>query len=319
MSETTLSPNFPRITVIGGGHGTAALFPVIAETIPNPTAIISMSDSGGSTGILREAYGLPAMGDVANVITASSRIPEVRSMNGARYTSGLFAGHTPKNITLTLLMEKGVRTGIQEFAAISQANGTFEPVTEQPHDLVLEDGPDNFIRGEHVIDTYEVRSAEPRIFHDPPVRITDAVADTVLAADRIFYAPGSPLTSQLAALCVGGLPEVLHASPAEKVLVVNNMNEQHDTPNWHVVDYVKLLLRHGIPVDTAIYNTATEVVEAAGRQPVGINPERFSELPQVRFIGAAVVSSELGHSGHVVHDAHAILRQLDVAIDKLQA
>lgn len=310
-----------RIVVIGGGHGTAAIFPAIAEMTPNAMAVISASDNGGSTRQLRAKYDLPAMGDAANAITASSRLEAIRELNGWRYTEGPLAGHTPKNLDLTwLMLRHGAQEGIHRYAAQCQANGTFLLATETPHQLVLEDGPGNFIVGEDVIDTHTIQSAEPRISYTPAVHITEPAKRAVLEADhRIIYASGSPFTSQLAALCVGGMREALRTSKAEKIAVVNLANEQHDTPNWHVVDYVKLLLRHGLPVDTAVYNTDIAAVEATGKQPAGTSAERFDELPHIRFIGAAVATSELGHN-RVVHDAQALLRRLDIgAVDKVLA
>lgn len=320
IEAISLDQDQPRVVVIGGGHGTAAIFPAIAEMTPNATAIISVSDGGGSTRGLRDEFGLLAMGDIANVVTAASRSPEVRRMNGTRLPGdGPLGGHTPKNILLTgLMLEHGVRQGVQEFTAMMQANGRFQPVTETPHELVLHDG-DEVIVGEHLIDTHVTQSAEPWISHEPPVHITEAVNQAVLEADLAIYASGSPLTSQLAALCVGGMREALHASTAEKVLIANLANESHDTPNWHVVDYVKLLLRHEIPVDTVLYNTATEVVEGAGKQSVGIDQERFAELPHVRFIGAPLVKAASEHEGQVVHDSQAVLKQLSVSVDKQPA
>lgn len=316
IEVTSQNHEEPRVVVIGGGHGTAAVYPEIAGFTKNATAIISTSDGGGSTRGLRDEFGLPAMGDIANVVTAASRSPEVRRMNGTRLPGdGPLGGHTPKNILLTgLMLEHGVREGVKEFATMMQANGTFEPVTETPHELVLHDD-DKVIVGEHLIDTHVTQSPEPWISHEPPVHITKAVEQAVLESDRTFYASGSPLTSQLAALCVGGMREALHRSAAEKVLIANLANEPHDTPNWHVVDYVRLLLRHNIPVDTVLYNTATDIVEAAGQQSVDISLERFSELPQIHFIGAPLVASA-AHKGRVTHDAAAIVGQLSGTVDK---
>lgn len=321
IEAIALDQDQPRIVVIGGGHGTAAMFPAIAEITSNATAVISMSDSGGSTGVIRGLYPeLPAMGDLANVITTSSTNPVVREANGSRLPgdkdNNPFAGHAPKNFQIAEFMLKyGVREGTQRFAVMMQAQGTFEPVTEEAHQLVLHDG-DEIIVGEHLIDTHVTQSSEPLISHEPPVRITEAVELAVLESDLTIYVSGSPLTSQLAALCVGGMREALHASDAEKVLIANLANELHDTPNWHVVDYVKLLLRHNIPVDVVLYNTATEVVETAGQQPVDIDQERFSELPHIRFIGAPLVRAASEHGGRVTHDASAVLGLLSANVDK---
>ncbi|HZM63535.1 MAG TPA: 2-phospho-L-lactate transferase CofD family protein [Candidatus Saccharimonadales bacterium] len=290
----------PRIVVIGGGHGTAAIFPEITQITPNATAIISMSDSGGSTLRIREEFGILPPGDAANVITASSQNPVIREMNGSRLPgNGPLGGHTPKNVMLAAFMlEHGARAGMHRFATAMQAIGTFEPVTEQDHDLVMLDGANQVIKGEHNIDTHYIQSSQPWISHEPPVRVTPWAESAIREADLIVYAPGSPYTSQLAALCVGGVSEALRKSEASKVLVANLANEPHDTKGWHVADYVKVLQRHGIPLDAVLYNTATEVVSRAGKQPVDTAPERFSEIPTVQAIGAVVASFESKHVAH---------------------
>lgn len=329
-----ISIHEPNIVVIGGGTGTAAIYPRIAELTPNATALISMSDSGGSSGrLMREFNGLDPLGDLSQVIIAASNNEAVRAMLQLRYPGeGSLAGHSTRNLALAgFVLEHGLEDGVDLFSQAMQSRGTILPITLERNRLVMEDGPGNLISGEHHIDGYAPACTEPRIWLEPAAKINPRAEEAIVTSDLVVVAAGSPYTSQLAALGVCGVREALAASSALKVLVANLVNEPHDTPGWHVVDYVYVLKRHGVSVDYVLYNTTipTQTVraryKAEGKEAVVTSAERFLEIPTVRAIGASLLSAEVVRpNSHdeirrspIRHDPVAVAEQLQFILASL--
>jgi uncharacterized cofD-like protein len=290
----------PDILIIGGGSGTAAIYPEIARRTEHATAVVGIFDSGGSTGRLREAFGIPAVGDLRNVMMAASRNPAVREMRSHRFTSkDGFRGHSVGNLVVAAcVMEHGVKEGVRLAGLFLQVPGRVLPVALEGAELELEDGAGNVIRGEQEIDVYHPVTAEPRVSLVPDVPINGEVAEAIARADLIVIPGGSVYTSLLAALRVRGVAQALREARAPKVLLANLATEQHQTDGWHVIHFVEALQRQDIYPDIVLYNTQQPTPEMlanyaqAGEKPVDCRPELFDRMPMVRFKGAPLLSRE---------------------------
>src|ERR1700722_10607126 len=93
----------PNLVVIGGGTGSFTLLRALKELTPNITALVSMADDGGSTGILRDELGVLPPGDVRQCLVALSRANEMRELFNYRFSEGTFQGHSFGNLFLTAL------------------------------------------------------------------------------------------------------------------------------------------------------------------------------------------------------------------------
>lgn len=296
----------PRVTLIGGGNGTAALFPEFTEHSSYVTAIISMSDDGGSTGRLSAELGVLPVGDLRNVMMAASGNDAVRQMRLSRLEGktadgvrSALHGQSMGNIMLAgCLQEWGPEKGIDLAHSLWHVPGRVEPVTFERHTLVMQDGEVQ-LRGEHIIDEYSVRSATPNVWLEPPVTATDRTIRAIEKAEAIVFPGGSIYTSLFAATAAGGLRDALHRSGAPKIMIPNLLAEPHHTPGWHVADFARAFERHDIPVDVILYNDTppSEAMLMAfaneGEVPVATEAARFAELdPRIRLIGASLVSNE---------------------------
>lgn len=321
----------PRIVLIGGGSGCAALYPDLVKATPHVTAIVAMSDSGGSTGEISAQLGLPPVGDLRNVMLAASTSSIIRDLQFHRYGGqGSLRGHTWGNMTLAACVDKyGLQKGVAQAAQILQVPGTILPVTLQHNELVMQDG-ECIIKGEYVIDDYATRTATPRIWLEPMAHINPDARTAIAQADLIVVAPGSVYTSLLAALTAKGVARALATARAPKVLIVNLVTEMHQTDGWHVVDYVQALKRHGVAMDWALYNTAEpseqllERYAVRGERPVDCTVDRFAENPEVTMRGANLLDVDTAeHSPHdgikrtvIRHGGRAVRRQLEVILAK---
>ncbi|MGF7228443.1 MAG: gluconeogenesis factor YvcK family protein [Candidatus Saccharibacteria bacterium] len=292
-------PEDPTIVVIGGGSGTAAIYPELVEMTPNAVAIVGMSDSGGSTGIISKELNMLPVGDLRKVMLSASGSPDARSLQQQKLGGeGSLAGHSAANVVVAAFIENlGVAEGVRAASRLFRVPGRVLPVTLDRHDLMMQDGPGLTLRGEHIIDEHAIQSPTPSIWLDPPVGINPEAAEVLDQADLIVVAAGSVYTSQLAALSVSGVREALEASRAPKVLLANLATEQDQTDCWHVVDYAHALARHGIDIDYLLYNNGQPTEEMLvnykreGQEPVDISPERFAELPaHVRVMAADILA-----------------------------
>lgn len=289
----------PTIVIIGGGSGTAAVYPELIEMTPNAVAIVGMSDSGGSTGIISNELDVPPVGDLRKVMLSASSSLDARRLQKQKHGGdGSLAGHNAANMVVAAFIEDlGVADGVRAASRLFQVPGRVLPVTLERHDLMMQDGLGAPLRGEHIIDEHVIESSAPRVWLEPHVGINPEAKEALETADLIVIAAGSVYTSQLAALSVRGVKEALDAAKAPKVLLANLATEQDQTNGWHVVDYVHALARHGIAVDQVLYNNGQPTDEMlvnykeAGQEPVDISPERFAELPpNIRIIAADILA-----------------------------
>jgi uncharacterized cofD-like protein len=273
----------------------------IKKLTPDVTAIVSMSDDGGSTGTLRDELGVLPPGDLRHCLVALSDNPEVRNLFSYRFSAGRFRGQSLGNIILSgLELHHGnVEDAIRIAADLLHISGTVLPVTLQKHTLVLRDGW-RTVRGQGRIRSYFIKHPQPKLWLEPAATINPHAARAIKNADLVVIAPGDFYGSLLPVCSVGGVPAALRATKAKVVSVTNLVNKPGQAKGWHVVDYVQHLeqyLGDGV-INTVLYNTQpiTERLlsryAAEGEYPVDIAKSRFSEISAVP-IGARLVAKEL--------------------------
>lgn len=315
----------PTVVLIGGGSGSAALYPELIHSTSRAVAIVSMSDSGGSTGEISAQLGVPPVGDLRNVMLSASDNPAIRAMRMHRLGGmGSLRGHTWGNITIAACIDKyGLQEGVKQASQILQVPGNILPVTLDSHVLIMQDGK-QIIRGEHNIDTYTITDEDVDVWLEPEPHINPEAKKAIERADIIVIAPGSLYTSLLPALSVGGVREAMAANPCPKVLIANLVTEAHQTNGWHVVDFVRSLERHQVPINYALYNTQKPPLSKLknywrdGEQTVDADRGRFAEIPEVRCISGHFIADEVVvkdkndaiERSYIRHNAQEIRRQL---------
>lgn len=235
-----------KVVVIGGGTGTFTVLTGLKEYDLDLTAVVSMADSGGSTGRLRDEFGVLPPGDVRRALVALSSSPEqliLRQLFDYRFSKGSgLNGHSFGNLFLTAL-SKVVGSdvaAITEAGRILNIKGMVLPVTLKDTTLVARLIDGTFIRGETNIDRRKIKPELniQDVFLDPPARVYKEVVTEILLADLIVLGPGDLYTSVIANLLVGGLPSVIRKSKARVVYICNIMSKFSETNGYTASDYL---------------------------------------------------------------------------------
>lgn len=290
-----------RVVVFGGGTGSFTLLQALKRKVRDLTAVVTMADDGGSTGVLRDELGVLPPGDIRQCLVALSDSAEVRKLFSYRFDSGRLAGQSLGNMILSgLELEYGsFSEAIRVASEVLHIHGRVLPVTLGNHRLRLRDGR-RIINGEHNIDTYAVQHQTAAISLEPRAVLNLAAAQAIAAADLLVIAPGNMYCSILPILAVDGFAEAFRSSAARKVYIANLVNKPRHTDGWHVVDYVHQLERYlgdGV-LDTVFYNNALMPEELAskyaadGEVPVDTTRGRFAEI-QTTKVAAALVAPSL--------------------------
>ena len=237
-----------NITTIGGGTGTFNVLSGLGKNRRlNLTAIVTVADSGGSTGELRDEFGILPPGDVRRAIVALAEDTEVvRRLFEYRFKEGKrIAGHTIGNLLLTALTDimGDFERGIEELSDMFDVHGKVIPVTLDNVSLgvTLENGAQ--ILGEVDIDV-------PK--HDPSIPIRDAfllgggrlnprAKEAIENSDYVIVGPGDLYTSIIPNLLCKGMVEAIRSSSAKIIYVCNIMTKHGETDGFAVEDFVRVL------------------------------------------------------------------------------
>jgi len=289
---------------VGGGTGHYSLLTGLRDVCEHITSIVSMMDSGGSSGRLRDEYGILPPGDFTRCLVALSDHPgTMRDLFGHRFQGGSLDGHTLRNLLYTALeqMTGSTPETVARLHEVFRVQGRVLPVTTEPCDLVmnLEDG--RTIRGEANIDTMGPLLDAPvlNVFLDPLPQAYDEAVDAILQADAIVLGPGDLYTSVVPNLLVTGVREAIAASKARVIYVTNLMTKPNETPGYTVLDFASTIeLYLGQPrLDVVLYHASpitSPVVEEYAEtdsHPVQMASTK-SWRKETRFIGADLATPE---------------------------
>lgn len=245
MSKSLLQK---KIVVIGGGTGVFTVLTGLRKYFSDLTAVVTMSDDGGSTGILREEFGILPPGDVRRSLVALARTDnEILSrLFNYRFEEGAgLNGHSFGNLMLTALerLTGGFDKAIKEAAKILLVQGQVLPVTLKNARLYAELDNGKIVRGENNIDVpkHDTGAAIKKIWLKPLAVINPEVADAILKADAVLIGPGDLYTSLIPNLLVKGMNEVLKKSRAKKIYFVNVMTKHGETHGFRASDFLRIL------------------------------------------------------------------------------
>lgn len=234
-----------KVCTVGGGTGNFVVLRGLKHYDLDISAIVSMADDGGSTGILRDELGVLPAGDTRQCVVAlsnSSRL--MRSLMNYRFESGGLKGHSFGNLFLSALekVTGSFEKAIEEVGKILNIRGKVIPVTtEQVHlEMVLENG--KVLEGEKEIYlSREIDQGVKSISLKPYPTANPHAIDEILNADTIIIGPGGLHTSLIANFLVDGVAEAIVASEATKIFVVNLMNRRGQTTGFRVSDHVRVV------------------------------------------------------------------------------
>jgi uncharacterized cofD-like protein len=242
----------PRIVTIGGGHGLATLLRGLKTYTRNLTAIVTVADDGGSSGRLRETYGILPPGDIRNCLAALSNDEQMLTQLFRYRFSGAgdLDGHSFGNLFITALAEitGSFEEAVAESGRVLSVSGRVLPSTLHDVKLVADMQLPNIpnqvrVQGESRIP--QMAGRVRRVWLEP----NDAPAfppalNAILNADMIVVGPGSLYTSLLPNLLVEDLLGAIKASRALKVYICNIATQTGETDLYSCYDHTRALEEH---------------------------------------------------------------------------
>jgi uncharacterized cofD-like protein len=313
-----------RMVCIGGGTGLPVVLKGLARrAVPSArdpgvelTAIVAMSDDGGSSGRLRRTRGMLPPGDVRNCLVALAGDDGgvLRKLFQYRFEGerGL-GGHAVGNLMLAALTE--LRGGFMEAVEVSArmlgARGRVLPSTLDPVELVAELDDRSLLVGERRIARTAQKIRRVRLSPELP-RPCEGVLEAIREADLVTIGPGSLYSSVLPNLLVDGVAEALRESRALKVLIANLMTQPGETDGMSAVDHVRAVVQHAGPVvDVALVNAREPDAELQLRYA---RKHQFPvEMDRRALIEAGVIPVEadlLKEGPRIRHDSRKVARCL---------
>ncbi len=246
----------PKIVCLGGGTGLSTLLRGLKLYSHQITAIVTMCDEGGSTGRLRRALGVPAVGDLRHCLAALSddEATMTKLLNyrfaGQRYgNDNDLGGHNFGNLLLVALSEimGNFDKGLEEATRILNISGRVLPSTAADVHLWAQTTEGEKVFGEDKIDLGQYNGKRAiKTLHLKPARakgFPDALK-AIYEADIITAGPGDLFTSVMPNLLIGDIAQALKKSPAKKIFIVNVTNKPFETPHFTVTDYLEAIKRH---------------------------------------------------------------------------
>jgi len=302
----------PKIVVIGGGTGLSTMLRGLKKYTNNITAIVTVADDGGGSGVLRDDLGILPPGDIRNCILAlADTEPLMEELLQYRFKDGRLKDQSFGNLFLAAMdgISNNFEEAVQKMSSVLAVTGRVIPVTLDNMTLkaklkngIIIDGESNIPKG--VIDN---NSAIDEVFIEPKDAI--AIKEALVAineADAVILGPGSLYTSIIPNLLVREIRNALDVTKAIRIYVSNIMTQPGESDNYGVKDHIMAINKHAKCkiVDYAVVNVGKISSEVQQKylndnsNMVNINEEEVTKL------GIGVIKSDFvkTEKGYVRHD-----------------
>lgn len=319
-----------NIVAIGGGTGLSTLLRGLKRyvdgegpwNVANLGAIVTVTDEGGSSGVLRKEFGMLPPGDIRNCIVALAEEEQLLSqLFSYRFeTNSALKGHSLGNILLTAMTDitGSFDNAVLAAAEVLNIRGEIYPSTLADVRLraTLEDGTELVgevaISGSHIGETPTTSQRHARIagiaLEPDDAQPTERALDALAAADLIIIGPGSLYTSVLPNLMIKPIAEALRQAKALRVYICNVMTQPNETDDFAAEDHLAAIVDHaGLVIDVMIINgskPAEGILEnyaAMNQHPVRCEADKVRDLGVTPFFGDIIAEGDF-----VRHDPAAL-------------
>lgn len=308
----------PRIVAMGGGTGLSTLLRGLKHHSSNITAVVTVTDDGGSSGRLIQDKGMIPPGDIRNCLVALSDAEKAMTdlfQHRFRGDSGSLSGHAIGNLLIA--------------AMVDQANGDFEKAVQTASDVLairgrvvpatldhvrlralFEDGTEAC--GETKI--VETNKRIRKIFLDPEnCRAHKGAIEAIRTADLVCIGPGSVYTSVIPNLLVPGIAEALKETKAPKVYICNVMTQPGESDGFTAADHVRAILNcaEARVFDYVLINTGTPSEQALDKYRASGSELVEPDADRIRQMGLRVLRADITSETDVVrHDPMKVVARL---------
>ena len=325
MSEMKLyrgpSGKGPKIVAIGGGTGLSTMLRGLKRHTNNLTAIVTVADDCGGSGVLRQELGMLPPGDVRNCLEALANVePLMGELLHYRFTEGSLKGQSFGNLFLAAL--NGISNGnfnvaVSRMSQVLAITGRVIPVTNTNVQLEAELENGAQVLGESKIfyckKREDCRVRRVRLLPEHPPAVASAL-EAIRQADMILLGPGSLYTSIIPNLLVDGVAQAIAGSDALKIYIANVMTQEGETEGYTNADHIQAIFQHSLPglFHLCLVNSATIPPEVSDRYArEGAEPLRFDKA-RCAELGVELVSRPVSavRDGLVRHDSELLAAAL---------
>ena len=243
----------PKIVAIGGGTGLSTMLRGLKRHTNNLTAIVTVADDGGGSGVLRQELGMLPPGDIRNCLEALANVePLMGELLHYRFTEGSLKGQSFGNLFLAALngISGSFDRAVSLMSQVLAITGRVIPVTTTDVQLEAEFENGAKVLGESKIfyckKREDCRIRRVRLLPERPPALESAL-EAIREADMILLGPGSLYTSIIPNLLVEGIAQAIMDSDALKIYIANVMTQEGETEGYTNADHIQAIFQHSLP------------------------------------------------------------------------
>lgn len=313
-----------EITVIGGGTGISTILRGIKKYTKNINVIVTMTDDGGGSGILREEFNMLPPGDVRrSLIALSNTEPVLEALLKYRFENGTLNGQNVGNILIAALnnIYGSFERALSELAKVFNITGRIYPVTLESTHLVATLYSKDKIMGESIIPkmNYKLNSRIERISMFPKIpRANEEAIDAIKRSSIIIIGPGSLYTSIIPNIIIDGISDALKYGKKDICYIANVMTQKGETLNYTITDHIRAIEEHSYEnifnyvfvnnekVQDEIYENYYKNEEST---PIFLKEEdkKFLKNKNIKIIEDNFIEVK---NSHIRHDAYALAKSI---------
>jgi uncharacterized cofD-like protein len=306
----------PKIVAIGGGTGLSTILAGLKDYTANITAIVAVADEGGSSGRLREEFGILPPGDIRNCLVSLAEVPQLmRDLFQYRFKEGEgIKGHSFGNIFITALTEVtgSFQTAVEESSRVLAISGKVLPASLDTIRLKAEyldgstkQGEDRIVKESKTIKRISLVPENPT----PNPEVLDAIRQ----AEIIVLGPGSLFTSVLPNLLIKEISAEIAKKDVLKIYLCNVMMQHGETDGFTAADHLEVLFSH------TDHNIVNHCLANSGRLDYDLlfkySKERsfpvILDKDRIRNLGVNVVEEDLvSKKNYLRHDSHKTAKRI---------
>jgi len=264
LHEKRILVKGPKIVTVGGGTGLSTMLRGLKQYSSNLTALVTVADDGGGSGVLREDLGILPPGDIRNCILAlADTEPIMQKLLQYRFQDGMLKGQSFGNLFLAAMdgISDSFEEAVKKMSDVLAVTGKVLPITLDDVRLCAETDSGDTILGEFNIGHRNIndKSKINRVyFNQTNVKPLSEAIEAIMEADIVVLGPGSLYTSIIPNLLVDGVCDALQKTKALIVYVCNVMTQPCETDGCTLSDHIKAIEKHskkGV-IDYCVVNTS---------------------------------------------------------------
>ncbi len=291
----------PKLVTLGGGTGLSTLLRGLKEYTSNISAVVTVSDDGGSSGILREEMGILPPGDIRNCLVAlADTEPFMEKLFQYRFSEGDLKKHSFGNLFIATMTEitGDFDRAIQESSKVLAVRGRVLPSTLSDITLHAEHVDGQITSGESKIGDYHKPVKRVFLKPDDAAPLNETI-QVLKDADAIILGPGSLFTSVIPNLLIKDVAEAIHDSKALKIYICNVMTQPGETDHYTAADHAQQIINHvGFKIfdyivvnDESIPEDLAQKYAEEGAYPVEVDYDRLMEMG-INVIKGSLISKK---------------------------